>query len=203
MNDSLQAQGARFPQVDAAAPVFTPPATSASHGSGGGNGGSRGVGGGEERITTPQTMEKLEADLQVGGVEGVNSMGMTLWLTNLWMRVVVLTCSCGSVSFHERARVFHFSFVVHCSTVDETSLPAVRGDSGVVYHRPATTDHSMSQVSSRMLIEPATIIDLVFYEKFGVTECINRLLRKHLATGNPLVQPSSPFSGETVRPWLL
>ncbi|CAM9711501.1 unnamed protein product [Pylaiella littoralis] len=68
----LKAQGARFPEATGATPVFTesaspydaaPPSTRGGLGGGGGGGG-----GGEGRSvaeTSPQTMEKLEEDLQM------------------------------------------------------------------------------------------------------------------------------------------
>lgn len=60
---SLHAQGARFPEAGDAAPVMTPAASSY------GGGSSRGVGGvgGTRDVEepSPQTMEKLKADLQV------------------------------------------------------------------------------------------------------------------------------------------
>lgn len=63
----LKAQGARFPDARDATPVFTPTAESygASASGGGAGGGGGGGGGGGVAETTPQTMEKLEEDLQV------------------------------------------------------------------------------------------------------------------------------------------
>ncbi len=63
----LKAQGARFPDARDATPVFTPTAESyGASASGGGLGGGGGGGGGRGVAeTTPQTMEKLEEDLQV------------------------------------------------------------------------------------------------------------------------------------------
>lgn len=63
--DSLKAQGARFPPSDGAPPVFTPPSNALSGAKGGGGGG----GGGEPRVTSTQTMEKLEADLRVSRLQ--------------------------------------------------------------------------------------------------------------------------------------
>ena len=69
---SLKAQGARFPEAKEATPVFTPAGASESYrasasgssaGLRGGNGG--GGGGGSDAEASPQTMEKLEEDLQV------------------------------------------------------------------------------------------------------------------------------------------
>lgn len=54
---SLKAQGTRFPAIEGAAPVFTPP----SHATPGTGAPA------EPRVTSTQTMEKLEADLQVSG----------------------------------------------------------------------------------------------------------------------------------------
>lgn len=65
--DSLKAQGARFPEAKDATPVFTPAGTSDSYGApsaSGPSGGLRG-GGGSAAESSPQTMEKLEEDLQV------------------------------------------------------------------------------------------------------------------------------------------
>eukprot|EP00903_Cladosiphon_okamuranus_P005348 g5344.t1 len=68
----LKAQGARFPEANGETPVFTPAGTSESYGppsafgsSGGLRGGGGGVGGRGTAESSPQTMEKLEEDLQM------------------------------------------------------------------------------------------------------------------------------------------